>query len=85
MDGSNATEHFKAEYEGQGFFSFRKDGWPDYVTMGNGGNIMEGNYDCKNYISSDIFEGMRLFYENQLEIRTKRIYKLSAELKEKDA
>lgn len=47
-------EGFKAEYEGQGFWSVRKDGWPDYVTMGNGGDVFEGEYRSRDYIREDL-------------------------------
>lgn len=77
---NRTTERFTAEYEGQGFFSFYKDGWPDYVTMSKGSDVIEEAHNCKNYISSDIFEGMRLFYENEIESRSKRIYELHAEV-----
>ena len=68
------------KYESQGFFSFLKDGWPDYVTMSNGGDVTEGTYNRKSYIRSDILEGMRLFYENEIENRSKRIYELHIEV-----
>ena len=49
-------EGFKAEYEGYGFWSMRKDGWPDYVTMGNGGNVFDGEYRCRDYIRQDLVD-----------------------------
>ncbi|MBR1828759.1 MAG: hypothetical protein IJ781_04520 [Atopobiaceae bacterium] len=49
-------EGFKAEYEGQGFWSLRKDGWPDYVTMGNGGDVYAGEYRSRDYIRKDLVD-----------------------------
>ena len=47
---------FTAEYEGMGFYSLRKEGWPDYVTMGNGGDALEGTYDSRDYLFRPMVE-----------------------------
>ena len=58
---------FHAQYEGQGFYSLR-NGWPDYVTMSNGVDVLSGGYESRDYFSAEYLSAMQSRYEQMMQM-----------------